>query len=90
MPSTSFSLVRFSKRNAPKPMLPTETPNSDHHVHSNKVGPSSSRITFKKPVIVHDYPKGIKAFYMRLSDDMKTVASMDVLVPKVGFSKPIS
>ena len=39
---------------------------------------------FKKPVIVKDYPKGIKAFYMRLNDDGKTVAAMDVLVPKVG------
>jgi len=39
---------------------------------------------FKKPVIVYNYPKGIKAFYMRLNDDDKTVAAMDVLVPKVG------
>jgi len=38
----------------------------------------------KKPVIVHDYPKEIKAFYMRLNDDEKTVAAMDVLVPKIG------
>ena len=36
------------------------------------------------PVIVTDYPKGCKAFYMRLNDDGKTVAAMDVLVPKVG------
>ena len=39
---------------------------------------------FKKPVIVTNYPVGIKAFYMRLDDDEKTVAAMDVLVPKVG------
>jgi asparaginyl-tRNA synthetase len=39
---------------------------------------------FKKPVIVFDYPKDIKAFYMRLNDDNKTVRAMDVLVPKVG------
>jgi len=39
---------------------------------------------FKKPVILYDYPKDIKAFYMRLNDDNKTVAAMDVLVPKVG------
>jgi asparaginyl-tRNA synthetase len=39
---------------------------------------------FKKPVIVHDYPRQIKSFYMRLNDDEKTVAAMDVLVPKVG------
>lgn len=39
---------------------------------------------YKKPVIVYNYPKDIKAFYMRLNDDEKTVAAMDVLVPKVG------
>jgi asparaginyl-tRNA synthetase len=40
--------------------------------------------TFKKPVILTDYPKEIKAFYMRLNDDNKTVRAMDVLVPKIG------
>ncbi len=39
---------------------------------------------FKGPVTVTDYPASIKAFYMRLSDDEKTVAAMDVLLPKVG------
>ncbi len=39
---------------------------------------------FKKPVIVFDYPTEIKAFYMRLSDDEKTVRAMDVLAPGVG------
>ena len=39
---------------------------------------------FKKPVFVVDYPKDIKAFYMRLNDDQKTVAAMDLLVPGVG------
>jgi len=39
---------------------------------------------FKQPVIVYDYPKDIKAFYMRLNDDEKTVAAMDVLVPAIG------
>lgn len=39
---------------------------------------------FKKPVFVSDYPKDIKAFYMRLNDDGKTVAAMDLLVPGVG------
>ncbi len=39
---------------------------------------------FKKPVFVTDYPKEIKAFYMRLNDDGKTVAAMDCLVPGVG------
>jgi asparaginyl-tRNA synthetase len=39
---------------------------------------------FKKPTIVINYPAAIKAFYMRLNDDEKTVAAMDVLVPKIG------
>jgi asparaginyl-tRNA synthetase len=39
---------------------------------------------FKSPVILYDYPRGIKAFYMRLNDDGKTVRAMDVLVPRVG------
>ncbi len=39
---------------------------------------------YKKPVFLIDYPKDIKAFYMRLNDDGKTVAAMDLLVPGVG------
>lgn len=39
---------------------------------------------FKKPIFVVDYPKEIKSFYMRLNDDGKTVAAMDMLVPGVG------
>jgi asparaginyl-tRNA synthetase len=39
---------------------------------------------FKTPVIVYNYPKEIKPFYMRLNDDDKTVAAMDLLVPRVG------
>ena len=39
---------------------------------------------FKKPVIVVDYPKEIKAFYMRQNDDGKTVAAMDILAPGIG------
>lgn len=39
---------------------------------------------YKKPVIVYNFPKDIKAFYMRANDDGRTVAAMDVLVPKVG------
>jgi asparaginyl-tRNA synthetase len=38
----------------------------------------------KKPVIVMNYPKEIKAFYMRMNDDGKTVAAMDVLAPGIG------
>ena len=39
---------------------------------------------FKSPVIVYDYPKEIKPFYMRLNDDGRTVTAMDVLVPGIG------
>jgi asparaginyl-tRNA synthetase len=39
---------------------------------------------FKKPVILTDYPKGIKAFYMRQNEDGKTVAAMDILFPGIG------
>jgi len=39
---------------------------------------------FKKPVIVTDYPKDIKAFYMKVNDDEKTVRAMDVLFPQIG------
>lgn len=39
---------------------------------------------FQKPVILYNYPKEIKAFYMRLNDDQKTVAAMDILFPGIG------
>ena len=39
---------------------------------------------YKKPIFLVDYPKDIKAFYMRMNDDGKTVAAMDLLVPGVG------
>ncbi len=39
---------------------------------------------FKKPVILYNYPKDIKAFYMRQNDDGKTVAAMDILFPGIG------
>ena len=41
-------------------------------------------VVFKGPVIVYNYPKSIKPFYMRVNDDGKTVAAMDVLVPRIG------
>ena len=39
---------------------------------------------FKKPVILTDYPKGIKAFYMRMNEDGQTVRAMDILFPGIG------
>jgi asparaginyl-tRNA synthetase len=38
---------------------------------------------FESPVVLFDYPKEIKAFYMKLNDDNKTVAAMDVLFPEL-------
>ncbi|MEA5095871.1 MAG: asparagine--tRNA ligase [Sedimentibacter saalensis] len=43
-----------------------------------------SEVIFKKPVFVINYPKEIKAFYMRMNEDDKTVAAMDLLVPGIG------
>lgn len=43
-----------------------------------------TEVIFKKPVFVTDYPKEIKSFYMRMNDDQKTVAAMDLLVPGIG------
>ena len=43
-----------------------------------------SEVVFKKPVFVTDYPKEIKAFYMKLNDDGKTVAATDLLAPGIG------
>jgi len=39
---------------------------------------------YNQPVVITNYPKDIKAFYMKLNDDEKTVAAADVLVPKIG------
>ena len=39
---------------------------------------------YKKPVIITDYPKGIKAFYMRMNEDNETVRAMDILFPSIG------
>jgi asparaginyl-tRNA synthetase len=43
-----------------------------------------SEVIYKRPVFVTDYPKDIKAFYMRMNDDGKTVAAADLLVPEIG------
>ena len=43
-----------------------------------------AEVHFKGPVIIYNYPKEIKSFYMRLNDDEKTVAAMDVIVPRLG------
>lgn len=50
-----------------------------HHSHL-------SEEIYKKPVIVYNYPKAAKPFYVRLNDDGKTVAAFDMIVPKVCSS----
>ena len=45
---------------------------------------ASSASSSKGPVVLINYPKDIKAFYMKLNPDKKTVAAMDILVPKIG------
>jgi aspartyl/asparaginyl-tRNA synthetase len=58
--------------------------------HQPRIGQQSEHERYltekhaKKPVIVMNYPKAIKAFYMRLNDDGCTVAAMDVLAPGIG------
>jgi asparaginyl-tRNA synthetase len=43
-----------------------------------------AEIHFKQPVIIYNYPRTIKPFYMRVNDDGRTVAAMDVIVPRIG------
>jgi len=43
-----------------------------------------TEVVFKQPIIVYNYPKEIKSFYMRQNEDGRTVAAMDILVPKIG------
>jgi aspartyl/asparaginyl-tRNA synthetase len=57
--------------------FPTPNPSLPH------LFPSLYQV-YGRPTIVINYPKGIKAFYMKLNDDNETVAAMDILVPKIG------
>ena len=66
----------------------TASPLQQRHNCAKQVAPALCRHicehVFKQPVIVYNYPREIKAFYMKLNDDQKTVAAMDVLVPGIG------
>ena len=53
-------------------------------IHDRSVKRYLTEEVYKKPIFVTDYPKEIKAFYMRMNDDGKTVAACDLLVPGVG------
>ena len=54
------------------------------HRSADRARALSDRRARRRPVVVMNYPKDIKAFYMRLNDDEKTVAAMDVLAPGIG------
>ena len=78
----------------PAPPSVTHPPHHHHHhhhrtPHTHHQSEHERYLTeevFKAPIIVYDYPRGIKAFYMKLNPDGKTVAAMDVLVPKVRWA----
>ena len=55
-----------------------------NHVMNSDFGRITTEEIFKKPIFVTNYPKEIKAFYMKLNEDGKTVAAMDCLVPGIG------
>ena len=73
----AVSLLQKSKKEFQYPVKWGEDLQTEHERYLTEV-------IFKKPVTVKNYPKEIKAFYMRKNDDDKTVAAMDLLVPKVG------
>ena len=66
------------------PAAASSSRSSSGRTCSPSTSASSAEEHFKSPVIVFDYPREIKPFYMRLNDDGRTVAAMDVLVPGVG------
>ena len=75
------TLARRSRRPAePAPPCPRPSPPPRRDAHAGPL----LQVVFERPVIVYNYPKDCKAFYMRLNDDDKTVAAMDVLFPKLG------
>lgn len=78
----AFEILRSSKPNRKgKFDYPVETWGMDFQSEHERYLVETH---FKKPVIVYDYPKGIKAFYMRDNEDGKTVAAMDILFPGIG------
>ncbi|KAF6256714.1 hypothetical protein COO60DRAFT_1271722, partial [Scenedesmus sp. NREL 46B-D3] len=76
--SEAIKLLLASKKQFEYPVAWGIDLQSEHERYLSEV------VFAKSPLIVTDYPKDIKAFYMRLNDDDQTVAAMDLLVPKVG------
>lgn len=80
--SEAFDILRNSKPNKKKKFeFPVQEWGMDLQSEHEKFLVEKH---FKKPVIIYNYPKSIKAFYMRVNDDDKTVAAMDVLFPGIG------
>ena len=78
----AFQILRNSKPNKKKKFqFPIDTWGADLQSEHERFLVEKH---FKKPVIIYDYPKDIKSFYMRLNDDHKTVGAMDVLFPGIG------
>jgi len=74
---TAIQLLKDSKRDFEYEVDYGKDLQSEHERYLTEV-------YFKKPVVVYNYPKEIKPFYMRVNDDKKTVAAMDILVPQIG------
>ncbi len=80
--SAAFEILKRSKPNQKKKFdYPVEEWGMDFQSEHEKYLVEKH---FKKPVIIYNYPKAIKAFYMRVNEDDKTVAAMDVLFPGIG------
>ena len=78
----AFQILRNSKPNKKKKFqFPIDTWGADLQSEHERFLVEKY---FKKSVIIYDYPKDIKSFYMRLNDDNKTVGAMDVLFPGIG------
>ena len=90
-PSLSHSPLTLTLTHHPPPPHPfivtltlTSHPSSSSLTHSPLTPLTPHCQIYGRPTIVINYPKGIKAFYMKLNDDNETVAAMDILVPKIG------
>ena len=87
-PSTPLSLTLSYLLLTLSPLCNSTLPLTPHcHIYPSPFPPPHSSIPsqiYGRPTIVINYPKGIKAFYMKLNDDNETVAAMDILVPKIG------
>ncbi len=80
--TTAFDILKRSKPNQKKKFeYPVQEWGMDFQSEHEKFLVEKH---FKKPVIIYNYPKAIKAFYMRVNDDNNTVAAMDVLFPGIG------